>query len=493
MTQHALDDLNDFSAHHVRLSLVQSKDSNQSVLSDERQDTELLSWAQMKDEDIALAIKLVPDEKAASPYQELLSHSPILSIYYPPNHVPLLSSSSAPLAQFMASVLQDLFSEEQASLSYILGSGPSQNGASSIATNAQQSATQSLSSTRDNRASIRKQISPELAADLAKRTTRSLKYAPTYHITFSLFTPTSLPSSWDIESAIEQYLSPLLESLSPVSNFTIDTQVQMYAQFSQSMEQPQYDETQHAWLLREETLSGFINAAEWPLSPSIGSAPTINFILYVPDAKQAPLLIRENNGNSWLIPQWGGVAILNPASDKKDASAPDTHLSTEDLEPILLTFSHQLLSLLGIPRSPRSLPLQILTLIRLRSASLLLSAASTLGSLSRLVVALPSIAIPESVAYSVDRTISHLQNACTDLRDGRFHAAMEKARIAEHEAEKGFFEKSMVGQVYFPDEHKVAVYLPLLGPVGVPLIIAGAKEVKRALSVWRARRGIVPA
>ena len=37
----------------------------------------------------------------------------------------------------------------------------------------------------------------------------------------------------------------------------------------------------------------------------------------------------------------------------------------------------------------------------------------------------------------------------------------------------------MVGQVYFPDEHKVAVYLPLLGPIGVPLVVGLLKELKR--------------
>ncbi len=34
-------------------------------------------------------------------------------------------------------------------------------------------------------------------------------------------------------------------------------------------------------------------------------------------------------------------------------------------------------------------------------------------------------------------------------------------------------------RVYYPDEHKIAVYLPLLGPVGVPLVVALVKEVKR--------------
>jgi phosphatidylinositol glycan class S len=58
------------------------------------------------------------------------------------------------------------------------------------------------------------------------------------------------------------------------------------------------------------------------------------------------------------------------------------------------------------------------------------------------------------------------------------------ARIAEEEAERAFFEKSMVGQLYFPDEHKIAVYLPLLGPVGVPLVLGLVNEIKN----WIKRR-----
>lgn len=46
----------------------------------------------------------------------------------------------------------------------------------------------------------------------------------------------------------------------------------------------------------------------------------------------------------------------------------------------------------------------------------------------------------------------------------------------------------MVGQMYFPDEHRVAVYLPLLGPIGVPLILGLLKEVKRVVAGWKARR-----
>lgn len=387
-----------------------------------------------------------------------------------------------------------MFAEEQATIAYILAaSNPVANGVQSSLPAGQTppNSQSTLPNMREPRSTLIKSVPADLAANLARRTTRSLKYAPTYHLTFSLFTPDASPSSWDIDSAIEEYLSPLLESFSLISNFTVDTQVQLYASFSPSVQEPQYDSDRGVWTLRNEDLSGFINAAEWPLSPSIGTGPTVNFVLFVPSEDKVPLVVKDNGASSWLIPQWGGVMILNPPVRGSDTTPSPSKLSKEAIRPVLATFSHQLLSLLGTPQSPPSLPLRLLTLTRVRAASLLLSASSTLGSLARLTLALPSISIPESVAASVDKTISHLHNACTDLRDGRFHSALENARIAEAEAERGFFEKSMVGQVYFPDEHKVAVYLPLLGPVGVPLIMGALKEIKRLRMAWRNRRAQV--
>ena len=315
--------------------------------------------------------------------------------------------------------------------------------------------------------------SPEKATGLDKRTTRAFKYASHYHLTFSLFTPGATPSAWDINQALEEYISPLLAPLSDISDFSIDTQVQLYASFSPSIAGPVFDEENDRWTLGYGDLTGFVNAAEWPLSPSIGSGPTINFVLYVPYPDKRPLLIKETGGASWIIPQWGGVQIHNAVGSKADT------LTLDDLRPDMLVFADQLASLLGVPPSPASLSLRISSLTRERATGLILSASSTLGALSRLTLKLTSIAIPASVAKSVDETLNRLEQACADLKDGRYQSALENARTAETEVEKAFFEPSMVGQVYFPEEHKVAVYVPLLGPMAVPLVMAAIKELKK--------------
>ncbi|KAK4124283.1 hypothetical protein N657DRAFT_663396 [Parathielavia appendiculata] len=426
LTQHALDDLNDFSGHHLRLQLAPP------------------SAAGHYDRDSVLTIRLAPGETTTAKFDP---HEPVLDITYPSNGIPSPTSSSSPLATYVAGQLRSAFAEEQAAISSLLS-------ANSIPS--------------DHRP---QGFSPDASDALSKRPARSLRYAPTYHLTFSLFTSGPLPSSWDIEGAIDQYMKPVLDILSPIHNFTIDTQVQLYATPGVQNE-----------VLNKEDLSSFINAAEWPLSPSIGGAPTINFIVFVGNQTIATLSQQSpgegddapaSASHSWLIPQWGTVYLLPLPHDT-------THLPASALKQPLLAFTSHLLSLTGIPQSG-SLPLRLSTLARIRSADLLLRASSTLGSLARLALALPSISIPRSVADGVAKTIKHLRLACESLGEPE---GLAHARIAEAEAERAFFEKSMVGQLYFPDEHKIAVYLPLLGPVAVPLVMGLINELK----AWRKRR-----
>ena len=487
MTQHALDDLNEFSAHHLRLRLAKTslsrdtQNASMAVTQDGYAAGSLTQYGSTHGlDEQALTVRLQPKVGGQAVSAKLQSHSTRLEVFYASNQAPSVSSSFSTLATFIATKLQELFAEEQATIAYILQPAQYIGQASQISA-------PTSSAPTELRSRCHRSPNREVAVRPDSRMTRALKYAPTYHITVSLFTPSAAPSSWEIESALAEFFTPLLDSISGVSNFTVDTQVQLYATFSPSVHSPEYDTEQQVWTLREEDLSAFINAAEWPLSPSIGAGPTLNFVLYVPDRSTSPLVVKGSQASSWLIPQWGGVVILNPQN--ANATSNEATLSKESIQPALLTFSHQLLSFLGAPQTPPSLPLQLQSLTRIRAASLLLSASSTMRSLACLTMALPSIAIPETVSSAVDTTLMHLRTTCNALKEGRFSDALEHAQIAEIQAEKGFFEKSMVGQVYFPDEHKVAVYLPLLGPIGVPLIMSAVKELRR---LWASRKAGQP-
>lgn len=393
----------------------------------------------------ALVVNVQTDSKAKSTASSLRPWEPVLDI----THNTARSVDKTTLPLFVANEIGNIFKTEKDTMAYL---------------------TEGTSFEPSER---QYQMHPATRAELDGRATRAFRYATSYHLTFSLFTSAASPSTWEIEKALDEYIRPLLNRMSSISQFTIDTQVQLFASCSPSIAGPHFDETTRVWKLERNDLSGFINAAEWPLSPSIGAGPTINFVLYVPSAEQSPLVLAETGGNSWLIPQWGGVQLLNHSSKQSDT------LTAQELRPVMLKFAEQLSSLLGLPAAPQSLALRISSLARDRTASLIMSASSTLGALAKLSLKLESIAIPDSVAKSVDETIHRLDQACRDLKEGRYQTALENARVAESEAEQAFFEPSMVGQVYFPDEHKVAVYVPLLGPMAVPLVMALLKEVRK--------------
>ena len=312
-----------------------------------------------------------------------------------------------------------------------------------------------------------------------------MKYADTYHLTFSLLTPEGSPSDWEAEKAFDEILRPLVEGMRLMHDFTIDFQAQPYSTWSASV-QPVYDEVRKAWILQRSDLHGFINAAEWPLNPNIRPGPTLNFILFIPSTSHSPLLVDDYESNSWLIPQWGSV-VIHHLSSKKRLERTGKMIHADLREPFHI-FSRDLIALLGLPAANQPVISRMLSQMRLMSMQLIASAGATLGSTARLTESLPSISIPTNVASAVDTTIYHLEAACSALKAGSFHKALHHAKIAEERSDKAFFDKSMVGQAYFPEEHKVAVYLPLMGPVAVPLLMTALKELKTLGKLFRARK-----
>lgn len=46
----------------------------------------------------------------------------------------------------------------------------------------------------------------------------------------------------------------------------------------------------------------------------------------------------------------------------------------------------------------------------------------------------------------------------------------------------------MVSMLYFPDEHKYAIYTPLFGPLALPLVMALLRELQLIVKGWKAKR-----
>lgn len=73
-------------------------------------------------------------------------------------------------------------------------------------------------------------------------------------------------------------------------------------------------------------------------------------------------------------------------------------------------------------------------------------------------------------------------------RDGAARRALRWAREALRRAEAAYFDPTMVPQLYFPQDHLMAVYMPFLGPLVFPLVWGFVQEVMRYRRKRRAKK-----
>lgn len=300
-----------------------------------------------------------------------------------------------------------------------------------------------------------------------------MPYSGAYNVVFNLFVENGKPVEWDIEQAIAK-IEPVFESLSHYANFKISSQVQYY---SKLRTKPVFDEEKHANVIKKSDLSTFINYGDWNLNNN-DKYPSINFLIYFSESnyQKIPLQIEGSTTNSFLIPQWGGVQIYNKEKPILDGSV--VKISDLDLDHILGVFVSQLFDLLGVPKYPKSPSIRIDSLHRVRALKNLKAALDNLSSLVQLTKTLNEIPIPEATKSHVVEALSLYDDAVQAIEDSNYISAIELSRRSFVSSDKAFFEKEMVQQAYFPSEHKLAVFLPLLGPICTIVLLCLIKALK---------------
>ncbi|KAF2984802.1 hypothetical protein EK904_003592 [Melospiza melodia maxima] len=216
---------------------------------------------------------------------------------------------------------------------------------------------------------------------------RSLKSSLGYEITFSLLNPDpkSHTVDWDIEGAVNRFVKPVLDKLSLVANFSVDSQILYYAVLGVT---PRYDKELLFGLSREE----------------------------VP-----PEFLLESPGNEGLA----------------------------DWELDHLLWAHTVENIATV--------------------------STTLTSLAQLLDKIGNIVIKDDVASEVYRAVASVQSAVTELSLGHLLAAFQASKEAVTCSERAFFDPSLLHLLYFPDDQKFAIYIPLFLPMAVPILLSLAK------------------
>jgi len=324
-------------------------------------------------------------------------------------------------------------------------------------------------------------------------TYQTTQFAPRYRLSFSLLNEDAsageCPQSWDIRPAISHYIQPVLNRLSVLHNFTIESQVQFFAPLAFEpivLENGDFGLTQ-------EQLSVFVNSAEWTLSSGVSNDPVLHFVIFVPSASRRPLRMLESSGTplestAFAVPHWGSIFIYNPPTST--AENMNSVLTLDDLRLPFKTFQKELLALLGVPSLPSGLiskdvisDWQLDALLRMRTMENAQGSKDTLNSIVNLVNQIEGMPVDKDVTDDVYESLDALDKLFA-VASHSPKLALQYSSRALSLASRAFFNPGMLALLYFPPEHNLAVYTPLLAPVAVPLVAA----VLREISQWRKSR-----
>ena len=218
----------------------------------------------------------------------------------------------------------------------------------------------------------------------------------------------------------------------------------------------------------------------------------------------------RSTSNAFLLPQWGGIVIHSPPL----GSVESADLSSQDLNLYFSSFSNQLLALLGVAKLPPSLERsnldhtdvlsdwQLDALLRRRTFENAQGSQDTLSSIVKLIDRIENMPVGDGVRDDVQNALHALMKASDYSKCGHDHSdtnrtmqMFDSSSASLHQtftysaealylASRAFFSPGMLALLYFPAEHKYAVYTPLFASTIIPLAVAALREIV----AWRRER-----
>jgi phosphatidylinositol glycan class S len=327
-----------------------------------------------------------------------------------------------------------------------------------------------------------------------KASMRALRSTPGYDITFTLLNPQPdlLRATWDVATAVNKYMQSLLDSFGEFANITVKSQYLYSAGLG-----VQVQKTDVGSQLTHEQLPHIINPVEAFLASHVSTNPHINFIVYIPTRDQSPLTILDANGkasssNAFLSPRWGGLLVYNV--DTINQSLPvDVQV---DLLPVMSVFLAQLRLLLGIhptaamssgsdlqlsvvgPDSKVIADWEMEQWLREKCVENIITSSSTLISLAELLDKISNIVINDDIGAQVFSSVKAIERSSQLLADSDLKQAYLISKLARDASEKAFFDPSLLELLYFPEDQKFAIYVPLFLPVGFPIVLSLLQAVQ---------------
>ncbi|KAB7499884.1 GPI transamidase component PIG-S [Armadillidium nasatum] len=334
-------------------------------------------------------------------------------------------------------------------------------------------------------------ITKEIIQNKGIKAMRQVPTEPAYDVTLTLMLPQPhfLKAEWDVSAAVKDYLDPLVDELKDIVELRIRSQIL----YMTSMRiNPKWSSNYKHYSLPEKQLPLTINSIEAKLGSFVSTRPSLHFIVYIPSDLQTPLYIHRNDGtplesNSFLIPRWGGIMIHNPPEKliekKGNSSLPLTfQIDSQWVMKTVIFHLHKLFPIPSLNEKDVKYTEQIYAnsltdwqingLARARVLSYLNSIKITLQSLCDLVGEISNMVVSDEVAGWVWSAVDDWKLCLDASQEGRLEEATAFCKRAFVSSDAAFFHPSMLALLYFPDNQKYAIYVPLFLPVSIPVVLS---------------------
>lgn len=337
-------------------------------------------------------------------------------------------------------------------------------------------------------------VEGEETKDEPKKRTE-VKGVSEFTVSFTLLNedPESVVASWDFAGIAANFIMPMLEKLSPVARFRVESQV---LHFTDIGVEPR-KEGNSSYVVDVESLSQLLDSDEWNIDTAT-TEPTINMVILVPAPKHSPLHIAGSGTDGFIFPGWGGIIVHNLVTTSTEASeGPRRYkFGAEDLTREMTIAVSQLRELIGISnkhlsKSKKGGPIEIMYegsggileweidgLVRRKAMENSKEAAKTLSTFASLLESSRYMRVLERTRELIEGSLHHLEQFSKHAETGDCRAALGASQLALKESEEAFFDRNVLALLYFPDEHKYAIYVPLFVPIGIQLTTAFWRELK---------------
>jgi len=303
---------------------------------------------------------------------------------------------------------------------------------------------------------------------------------PRLRLCFSLMVGESAESvvEWGIEAALREEMDKFIDEIGQVLDVVVDSQVLYFSGLTKDHAQQVIDKSE---------LEGFVSANDWNAESLQGDdrETVFHLLSFLPNSRKVRLIERKGSNaqetiDSFIVPRWGGVHIL-------PVSLNETHfVPVNVVRSSMHVFKKQLSSILQLDPSIVSSGTLAENDKRRWLANFLASSVQTLNSLSQLIRDSSHMLVLKRVQGFVELSMQDANYCianCTEKDMKISQECLEKARRSFLNAERAFFDPTLLPQLYFPPEHFVAVFMPFLLPALLPIIFGFPSSLKSLFSV----------